>query len=307
MKKPNLFIVGAPKCATSSLYTYLKQHPQIFMSEKKEPHYFCKDFHEESDKFHGSQLCFKLRSEREYLDLFKDAKDEKILGEASTKYLYSKVAAKEIHDFNPDAKIIIMLRDPVDFLYSLHAQLVFSADEPIQDFEKALEAESERKAGNVPNSAVFPSFLFYSEIAGFSEQIQRYYKEFSKENVKVILFDDLKAKPERVYKEALDFLGVDNTFKPQFEIVNPKKTMKFKRFNDFLRNPNAKGKGMFRAILPRKVRDKIYSFLIRMNKKKAERIKIDSELRKRLKGEYKPEVKKLSELLDRDLITLWDY
>ena len=117
-KKPGFFIVGAPKCGTTSFYHYLRQHPQIFMPDNKEPHYFGSDLKKRSDEF--------IKTEEEYLSLFKDADSSQMAGEASTFYLYSKAAQKEIKGFNPHAKIIIMLRNPIDFLHSLRISFVFS-------------------------------------------------------------------------------------------------------------------------------------------------------------------------------------
>ena len=96
MVKPNLFIVGAPKSGTSALYRFLKQHPDIFMPKYKEPHFFSKDLQKESDIFHGFLKHYPFRSEDQYLSLFSGAKDEKIIGDASTHALFSNVAAKEI-------------------------------------------------------------------------------------------------------------------------------------------------------------------------------------------------------------------
>ncbi|RLG08342.1 MAG: sulfotransferase, partial [Thaumarchaeota archaeon] len=109
MKKPNFFIVGAPKCGTHAMYTFLKAHPEIFMPERKEFQYFA------TDLVRGTQ--YEL-SEEEYLSYFRIAKDEKRLGEASTWYLYSKKAASNIKKFNPHAKIIVMLRHPIEMMYS---------------------------------------------------------------------------------------------------------------------------------------------------------------------------------------------
>ena len=126
MKKPNLFIVGFPRSGTGFLNKHLGLHPDVFMSSPKEPNFFCSDFHNESDKFHGEKRCFPYRTKKDYLLLFSKDTSEKIVGEASTHYIFSKVAAKKICEFNPNAKIIICLRNPVDFLYSLHESYFFS-------------------------------------------------------------------------------------------------------------------------------------------------------------------------------------
>src|SRR5882672_1680365 len=112
MRKPDCFIVGAPRCGTTAMYTYLGQHPEIFMSARKEPHFF------------GTDLSSPalVRDEQQYLSLFAKAQNEKRAGEASVFYLYSQRAAREIHAFCPSARIIIMLRNPVEMMYSLHSR-----------------------------------------------------------------------------------------------------------------------------------------------------------------------------------------
>ena len=110
------------------------------MPDYKEPHFFGKDLNKRSDEF--------IDNEDEYLTLFKGAKSDQKIGEASTFYLYSKSAPKEIKEYIPDAKIIIMLRNPIDFLYSLHSQLLFSGNEDVPDFEEALNLEEVRIQGN---------------------------------------------------------------------------------------------------------------------------------------------------------------
>ena len=94
--KPNLFIVGAAKSGTTSLHSYLRSHPQIYMSEPKEPHYFCTDFHRSSDLLKGTQSGFGMRSKEDYLALFEGVNDSKLVGEASASYLHSKEAASNI-------------------------------------------------------------------------------------------------------------------------------------------------------------------------------------------------------------------
>ena len=281
------------------------------MSEPKEPQYFCKDFHEESKKVHGRVLGFEFTTEEEYLKLFKNAKNEKIIGEASTMHLYSKVAAKEIYKFNPSAKILISIREPVDFLYSYYLDLYYLRGEYVSDFKKAIQLEEERKKGNhLPKTVIFPSLLFYSEVSKFSEQIERYLKVFPHEHIKIILFDDLKNDPKKTYEEILVFLEVNDTdFKPNFVIQNPAKTYRFKFLQELLTNPYKMNgvKQMYRKIFPLKLRYVIYNFLLELNKKPIKKPPIDSEFRYELMMKFKPEVEKLSDLVNRDLITLWGY
>lgn len=130
-KTPNFFIVGAPKCGTTAMHIYLRQHPEIFMPEKKESHFFGSDLNSQ----------YFIRDREKYLSLFSEAKDVKRIGEASVWYLYSKQAAYEIKEFSPSASIIIMLRNPVDMLYAQHSQFLYNGNENIASFEDALNAE----------------------------------------------------------------------------------------------------------------------------------------------------------------------
>ena len=135
--KPDFFIVGAPRCGTTAMYEYLRVHPDVYMPLHKEPMYFGQDL---------TQLHVRL-TERDYLALFAEARPGQRIGEATTWYLFSKTAASEIRDFSPDARIIIMLRHPVDVMYSLHRELLFYRGETIDDFAEALAAEADRREG----------------------------------------------------------------------------------------------------------------------------------------------------------------
>lgn len=304
MVLPNLFIVGAPKCGTSALYSYLKQHPDVFMSERKEPQFFCKDFWKESDVYHGRKKFFSLRSQEEYLRLFKNVKKEKVLGEATSKYLYSKVAVKNIYKFNPDSKIIIMLRDPVDFLYSYHSQCIYDSVEDELDFKIAMDLEESRKKGrDVPIHTPVPSFAYYSDIATFSEQILRYKQFFPDGNIKIIFHDDLKNKPEVVYKEVLNFLKIKPNHSPNFEIVNPNKKIISIRLNNAL---NSYSK-IFLTYLPMKAYMKLRSLYYKINIEYSTRSSLDDKLKLELMHKFHPEIKMLSKVLNKDLSLLWGY
>src|SRR5688500_16472783 len=214
--RPNFFIVGAPKCGTTSLYNYLKAHPEVFMPEKKEPHYFCTDFYKPP----------RLTPEQ-YLDLFASARGEKRIGEGSTWYIYSEEARRGIKEFDPQAKLIIMLRNPVSMMYSLHAQRLWLAREDIQDFEEALEAESDRQEGRRLPPYPFPlQLLFYRDCARYSSHVGAYLERFGAEQVKVIIFEEFVRNTEDCYREICDFLGIDTNFRPDFEVHNSNKKLR---------------------------------------------------------------------------------
>jgi hypothetical protein len=298
MRKPDFFIVGAPKCATTSMYEYLKQHPEIFMPKKKEPHFFGTDIVTPS-KY--------IRDKNEYLSLFAEAQDERRVGEASVWYLYSELAAAEIKAFCPSARIIIMLRNPVDMIYSLHSEFLYHGQEEIEDFGSALEAEEDRKRGlHIPGNCTHYSakIFFYREVARYTSQIQRYLDVFGRENVHIIILDDLRRRIAQIYREMLRFLDVSPKFQPDFRIINSSKALRNKTLQNFLNNPPRLVHVVAKSLTLPAVRQILISKLLRLNRRHDCRRPMAPELRQRLQEEFTPEVESLSELLCRDL-THW--
>ncbi len=295
MNRPNFFIVGAPRCGTTAMYTYLKQHPDIFMSELKEPHFFGSDIN----------ASYFVRDIKTYLALFSKAKEEKIIGEASTWYLYSKQAAREIKDFSPYAKILIMLRNPVDMLYSLYYHNVYKGYEPLLQFKDALAAESKRRMGiYIPESTPAPEFLFYRDVPRYTKQVQRYLDIFGRKRVHIIIFDDFEKNTAEIYKKTLEFLEIDPNFQPEFQLINPGKRARSKDIRNFLRNPPQFVKKIGRTFTSHSLRQKLIKIANDLNTRYASRPPIAPELRLYLQREFSSEVDQLSKLIDRDL-THW--
>jgi len=305
--KPNLFIVGQPKSGTTALHQFLGQHPEIYMSSIKEPHFFCSDFHLESDRAYGKKRFYDFRSESAYLQLFNKARNVKIAGESSTNYLYSQVAAEKIHNFNPDAKIIIILREPAKFLYSLHSHYVKFTEENEPDFLTALALESQRKQDEVLSSRVTsPSYLYYSQRVQYYQQVKRYCDRFRPEQIKVILFEEFKSANDRIFREVLEFLEVEPSFTPEYAAVNVNKEVKFKSVNNLINSPLVKSitKNLLSQEFNEFVRDNIVERFLWHQAPKAS---IPEEIKTQLRSQYRPEVIKISELLDRDLVSEWGY
>ena len=199
MTYPNLFLVGVPKAGTTSLYNYLRSHPDIFLSDAKEPYFFADDLDAKS----------KVHSEEQYLRLFEGGKDFWIRGEATPAYVFSRIAAKNIAMKCPEARILIALRNPVDMLYSLHGHFLKMLDEDVLDFETALALQDARKQGKrIPETCKEPKFLQYYEVARYSEQIERYLDALDRNQIKIILYDDLTQSPSQCFRSILEFLEV---------------------------------------------------------------------------------------------------
>ncbi|UCG77255.1 MAG: sulfotransferase domain-containing protein [Nitrospirota bacterium] len=293
--RPNLFIVGAPKSGTTAIYHYLNGHPDIFMSEVKEPYYFGNDIH----------YRMKRMSEEEYMLLFSKAPEEKYRGEASVTYLYSESAPYEIKAFNPDSKIIIILRDPVEMMYSLHSQLCFTAFEDEGDFKKALSLEGSRKLmKNIPDNCKIVDFLFYREFAKYYAQVKRYLEVFGSENVHVGIFDDFERDPDMFYREVLSFLGVNADPVPYaFARINANKRIRRRWIFDMLSSGPVVAAA--RLLIPsRRLRQSISLVISNWNISKEPRKPLEYSLENDLRNEFKDEIEKLSLLLSRDM-KLW--
>jgi hypothetical protein len=294
MRKPNFFIVGAPKSGTTALNEYLKQHSEIFIPRGKEFHFFGSDLKKSKKKY--------IHDINKYLSFFSAARDEKRIGENSVMYLYSKMAPRDIKEFNSSAKIIMMLRDPVDMLYSFHSQLLYGGFEDIVDFQVALHAEEERKRGlRIPKGAFLQDALFYHDVARYAEQVQRYFEVFGHENVHVIIFDDFKTDTAGSFRKTLRFLDVNEDFEPNYKIINPNKRARSRFVTNLYNNPPYMELWPDSTLLPRLLRNKAAKILRRVNTIYGPRSPMDPDLKKRLKSEFKPEADRLSELLGRDL------
>jgi hypothetical protein len=295
MAKPDFFIVGAPRCGTSSLYTYLKQHPDIYMPERKELRFFSSDLRQREGGFQH------IRTVEEYLSYFDGAQGQKRIGEASPVYMISTTAAREIHEFNPEAKIIIMLRSPIDVMYSWWSHLRFLGHERLS-FEGALAAEEERRLQPESDSAFAVESLLYRYRARFSERVERFFDAFGREQVYIIIFDDFEADTAKAYRDVLTFLEVAPDFQPEFERVNANQVARNALMRDFMQHPPALLMAAGQAIRP--VAQPLYWKLSHLNTRYAPREPMNPELRKQLQAEFLPEVTRLSELLGRDL-THW--
>jgi hypothetical protein len=298
IKRPDFFIVGAPRCGTTAMGQFLAAHPHVFMA-RKEMHVFGKDLQ------FGRR--FYRRNLEAYLSEFVGADDRKRAGEASVWYLFSKTAASELKEFNPDSRIIIMLREPVEMMFSLFHEFRWDGNEHLASFEQALTAESERRAGGmVTNRTYFAQGLDYRQAARFADQVWRYLQVFGRQRVHVILYDEFAANPQATYDALVRFLGLEPAAKEaEFKVVNGSKCVKSSLLQRLLGDARVRSTAISMARkLPRplfrglqKAEEKIW----RLNTRPSKRPVLDPELRARLATEFEPEVQRLGEMLGRDL------
>ncbi|MDT8439287.1 MAG: hypothetical protein RQ729_09800 [Wenzhouxiangellaceae bacterium] len=293
MSRPDFFIVGAPKCGTTSLAAWLGQHPEIFVI-RGEPHFFGSDLDYNRPRLRAAQ----------YRALCGARGGKRLCGDRSTWYLYSAKAAGEIARWNPDARIIALLRHPAEIIHSLHAHHVQRGErDDIVDLNAALAAEPERRAGRrIPPNVRFAASLFYSAIPRYSEQLARYFEHFGRERVRVVLLDDLRADPRAVWSDTLDFLGADPEFLPDFGIENvsapTSKSWLYRHWKA----------STWRYRLRSRAPENVYRVIRRWRKQRlaraaerAPRAPLDSALRARLVEQFRTEIERLEVLLERDL------
>jgi len=293
--QPNLFIVGAAKCGTTAMAEYLKKHENIFFTTPKEPHYFATDMP-------GYQV---VNNFEEYLNLFSNATEKHLYkGEASVYYIYSKEAIKNIYNFNPDAKIIVMLRNPIEMVYSLHAQLIKTANEDILDFEEAWNLIQKRKNKQyLPKYSKDHQVLYYDEIAKFADQLTNIYNYFPKKQVHIILFDDFQKDTAKTYNNVLKFLQLPRSSTIKFEKINQNAVPKNHLLNYLLRKQPygiKKIKNIIKSILGVKELG-IVKKLVNINIKIEKRISLDKEFKNKILQTYIQDINKLEKLLKKDL------
>lgn len=291
--KPNFFIVGAPKAGTTALHSYLAQHPDVFMSRLKEPQFFAGDIC-------GNQRNVTTLSE--YLLLFENAHAPAI-GEASTCYLASPGAPEQIRSFCPEARIIGMLRNPIDVMYAEHSERLFDGTESILSFSTALESQEDRRwrCGRFKGERVVR--VHYRELVKFSEQITRFIDVFGRKNICVILFDDFVSRPQDAYRQVLAFLGLPD-HECTFDVVHSNRRVKSTMLHDRLRHPPGILRKLLHTVLPQSVRRTVGERLNALNIQHVPRPPLDQHLRQRLTLEFSQELKDLGDLIGRDL-SMW--
>jgi len=291
MNRPNFFIVGAPKCGTTAMNDYLQQHPDIFMAPK-ELHFF------------GADIKPKVRPiEREYIEYFQNAGNKKILGEASVWYLFSEMAASEIKKFSPDAYILIMLRNPVDAMRSLHSQRLYDGNENVSDFEKAVGFDEQRKKG-----ILIQDYLDYYELPGYKEnymysnQVKRYLDTFGNQKVHIILYEDFSANTKKTVEETLLFLQVEPRLKIDFKVINQNKQIKSMYLHQLIKKPPKNLRRFARVILPfKQLRHVLMANIFKKNVQEKKREEKYSHFDVFLKEFFSEDIKLLAKMINRDL------
>ncbi|SHJ39929.1 sulfotransferase family protein [Cycloclasticus pugetii] len=292
-KMPTFLIIGAARSGTTALYTYLKQHPDIFMSANKETNFFA--FENEKLKCLGPGADYinnSITKLAEYQDQFANASRETAIGEASPLYLYNESAPKNIHQHLPDVKLIAILRNPIEQAYSHFLYAKRQTIEPLDDFLIALNSQNVRKLNK------WQPLFQYSQFPKYHQQLQRYFDVFPKEQIEIFTYEEFTNDPQKVMSNIYEFIGVDKHFVANYNYKpNAGGIPKNSLLQDITMKPYLMTKfvGYF---IPNRLKQLIRDTISDHNLKKPQ---MSAEVKDYLKAELSDEILKLQNLLQRDL------
>jgi hypothetical protein len=318
MPRPSFFIVGHSKSGTTALARFLRQHPALYLSPKKEPNYFCPELCRAPDGGPIPRSAFRKRTEEWYLSLFDGARPDQRCGEASAAYLYSREAARHIHAFDPAARVVMVFREPVSFLRSYHLQLLknpVTEGETVRDLGEAIRLEPARRRGEqLPEGCVVPEMLYYTtDRLAYDEHYDRFAAVFPPEQILAFLYDDFRRDNAGTVRRVFEFLGVDPTFEPDFAEHNTGgQAVRSKQAQTWLHQLKT-GRGalgrltpLVKPLLPRALRRRAAD-AARERLVFEEAPPVDPAVAALIREAAYPHVAALGERLGRDLLREWGY
>ncbi|MGH9169500.1 MAG: sulfotransferase family protein [Acidimicrobiales bacterium] len=308
---PDFFVVGHAKSGTTALYEMLRQHPQIFMPDLKEPMFFATDLRPRFQAPHKGLLPVTLEN---YVSLFAAALPGQLLGEASAFYLFSRTAAASIAACNPAARVIAIFREPAAFLCSLHLQHRQDHQESRRSLRKALALEADREQGRrVPPRSYCPQLLRYSEQIRYTDQLSRYREVLPPGQILALVYDDYRGDNAGTLRRVLDFLGVDASVPLAATEANPTVAVRSQLLDETVhrvsvgRDPVSRVvKAGIKAAVPPSARRRLLGG-VQSKVVHGEPRFVDRRLVAELQAWVRPEVERFSHYMDRDLIKLWHY
>lgn len=293
--KPNLFIVGFAKCGTTALHEYLSTHPNVHPSFPKEPHFFIERTWRHSP----------ASTETEYLRFFAGASsDARVFLDSSAVHIYSPVALRKIRDFNREAKIIVMVRNPIDMLASFHRYSCRMFVENVTDFETAWKLQASRAQGShLPPGCEFPVLLQYENLGRVGKHVATLLEIWPRAQVKVVFFDEFVKAPLEHYKDILEFIGIPYDGRTEFPRVNEGGVWKSRVVGRLM----LKAWPIVIKVLSRVGvvgairRPQFWMFLWGLNSAREERVEMDPSFRRRLIDVFRDDIQLLGATTGRNL------
>lgn len=279
--QPNFLIIGAPRTGTTHIYKGLRQHPQVYMSDFKEPMFFA---------YEGENVPGMTNTWDEYVHLFDNAQSGQIIGEASTLYLWKESTPANIHRYLPDVKLIAVLRNPIERAFSQYTFQRLLGVEPYATFEEALEAEPTRARDRSSSD-----FFRYTEVGLYAHQVARYQEQFSKDHLMIFLNEDLESDQQQVFQTIFTFIEVDSSFSPNLaHRANASGIPQKKLWYETIKA----GGRLIKGFLPEVWTTRLSGAL---NERYLARPKISPDTYRRLLKFYEDDIKHTEDLIGRDL------
>lgn len=267
MTLPNFLVIGAAKAGTSSLYTYLRAHPEIFMPEHKELNHFVYSGT-------GGDHVYPAKTREAYEAFFASAAGETAIGEASPRYFRSRLAAERIRETLPEAKLILSLRNPVDRAYSSYQMALRNGQLAEMPFGEAIVEKFNR---------------------GYAEPLERWFGLFGRDRIAIVMFEDIVRRPVQTVQELYGFLGVRTDFEPEIEVANPGGLPKNRLLHNVLMHRRVKKLG--RKLAPRGALNAAKEVRSRNLVKQ----RMTAEERAKARAIFHDDILKTQDLLGRDL------
>ncbi|MFP4143759.1 MAG: sulfotransferase domain-containing protein [Phycisphaeraceae bacterium] len=295
MDQPHFLIIGAARSGTTALYESLCQHPGIFMTEPKEPHYFA--FAGETPAFRGpgdDQMINRVAvtDPTAYRRLFDSAGQAQVAGEGSVSYLYYPQAARRVADECPRVRLLCLLRHPAERAFSAYLYMRSRLYEPLEDFRDALAAEEQRIAEG------WHHIWHYRRMGYYHQQLQPWFEHFSPDQLRVHLFDDLREDADGLLRDCFDFLGVDPDFVPENRPSSVVSGVPRSRALGKILTRDLAIKRLVRPLVPPVLRHQLWRRLARANMNKP---RLDEAVRAELTEGYREDILRLQDLIGRDL------
>ena len=293
-RPPDFLIVGAAKCGTTALHAYLRSHPRVAMAGRKEPRFWSSDLDRPG----------RVTEWAEYVALWNGSDDGALRGEASTNYIWSEVAIPAIVRSRADARLIAMVRNPIEMAHALHSELVKTFQDDVGSFERSWRLQEARRRGRrIPTECIDPRLLHYGRVCALGDQLERFFEVVPEENRMVVVFDDVVADPSAVYLETLAFLGLADDGRTTFERLNPNRNMRsatLARVHRSLPRRFPRAYPSARAVVTR-VGVSPSAVVNRLNLWDGPRRPMRPEFRAELRDFFAPQIDRLAALLGRDL------
>ena len=296
---PSFYVVGAPRCGTTTLSRALGSHPDVSFSTPKETHFLLRD----------CSAIPRAEAQRRYLQSFHPrlTRDTQVIGDGSVTYLYRPDAIRRALEFDHRARFIVSVRNPLDMLRSYHARLLFLLDENEPEFARAWALQDERAAGrHVPARCRDRKLLQYRDVAALGKHVEGLFRLAGTGRCEVVVLDDLRGRSAEVYQQLLAFLGLRDDGRREFAAKRQNASFKHRWLQQLTMNPSPWALGLLHISSTTKLErlKRWRKRLKRLNTVPREPREFAPHVQAMLRDYFRNDVEKLSGLLDRDL-THW--